>query len=53
MRPRTKIMVVALMATVVSCSIFFFIPSRLADCIVAAAGAIGIFVVCILVPTAK
>ncbi len=53
MRPRTKIMVVALMATVVSCSIIFFIPSRLADCIVAAAGAIGIFVVCILVPTAK
>jgi uncharacterized membrane protein YbaN (DUF454 family) len=53
MRRRTKWMVVALMTTVVSCSIILFIPNPIADWIVGTAGLIGCLVVIFKVPNAK
>ena len=53
MRPATKVWVVALMATMVSCSIHFFIANRVVDWIVAAAGLVGCLVVIFKVPNAK
>ncbi len=53
MRPSTKLFAVALMAGMVACSVVLIIDSRVADWIVAAAGAIGCLVVIFAVPTAK
>lgn len=52
MRPRSKVFVVLLMLTMVSCSIIFFIPNPIADLIVGVAGAIGSLVVIFKVPNA-
>ena len=53
MRPATKVWVVVLMATMVGCSIHFFINNAVVDWIVAAAGLVGCLVVIFKVPTAK
>ena len=53
MRPRAKVWVVVLMATMVACSIHFFISNRVVDWIVATAGLVGCLVVIFKVPTAK
>ena len=53
MLPATKVWVVVLMATMVSCSIHFFIANRVVDWIVAAAGLVGCLVVIFKVPNAK
>lgn len=53
MRPATKVWVVALMATMVGCSIHFFIANRVVDWIVAAAGLVGCLVVIFKVPNAQ
>ena len=53
MRPATKVWVVALMTTMVACSIHFFIANNIVDWIVAAAGLVGCLVVIFKVPTAK
>ena len=52
MRRITKACVTALMATMVCCSIIFFIHNTLADIIVGIAGAIGCLVVIFKVPNA-
>lgn len=53
MRPSTKLFVIALMVSMVTCSVVLVIDSRVVDWIVAAAGAIGCLVVIFAVPTAK
>lgn len=53
MTRRTKVMVVLLMATMVGCSIHFFIASPTVDYIVAGAGIVGCLVVIFKVPNAK
>ena len=53
MRPATKVWVVALMATMVGCSIHFFIANNIVDWLVAAAGLVGCLVVIFKVPNAK
>jgi len=53
MRRGTKLFVVVLMATVVTCSTLFFIHNPVVDWIVGIAGAIGCLVVIFKVPNAK
>lgn len=53
MRPRTKVMVVILMNTMVCCSIHFFIHNTVVDWIVGILGLIGTFVVIFKVPNSK
>lgn len=53
MRPSTKLFVIALMVSMVTCSVVLIIDSRVVDWIVATLGAIGCFVVIFAVPTAK
>lgn len=53
MLPATKVWVVVLMATMVGCSIYFFINNVVVDWLVAAAGLVGCLVVIFKVPTAK
>ena len=53
MLPATKVWVVVLMATMVGCSIHFFINNSVVDWIVAAAGLVGCLVVIFKVPTAS
>lgn len=50
---RKRLYIIALMATMVSVSIIFFIPNRTVDIIVGVAGLIGCIVVGFLVPKAK
>ena len=52
MRLSSKVIAVALMVTMVTSSIIFFIPSTLADWIVGVAGAVGCYVVIFRVPNA-
>lgn len=53
MRPETKMMVVILMATMVSCSIIFFIHNTIIDWIVGLLGLVGSLVVIFKVPNSK
>ena len=53
MRPSTKLFVIALMVSMVTCSVVLVIDSRVVDWIVAILGAIGCLVVIFAVPTAK
>lgn len=53
MRPSTKLFVIALMVSMVTCSVVLFIDSRVVDWIVATLGVIGCLVVIFAVPTAK
>ena len=48
-----RLYIIALMATMVSVSIIFFIPNRTVDIIVGVAGLIGCIVVGLVVPQAK
>lgn len=50
---RKRLYIIALMATMVSMSILFFIPNRTIDIIVGIAGLIGCIVVGFVVPKAK
>ena len=50
---RKRLYIIALMATMVSVSIIFFIPNRTVDIIVGIAGLIGCIVVGFVVPKAK
>lgn len=50
---RKRLYIIALMATMVSVSIIFFIPNRIVDIIVGVAGLIGCIVVGLVVPQAK
>ena len=50
---RKRLYIIALMATMVSISILFFIPNRTIDIIVGIAGLIGCIVVGFVVPKAK
>lgn len=50
---RKRLYIIALMATMVSVSIIFFIPNRIVDIIVGVAGLIGCIVVGFVVPQAK
>ena len=50
---RKRLYIIALMATMVSVSIIFFIPNRTVDIIVGVAGLIGCIVVGFVVPQAK
>lgn len=50
---RKRLYIIALMATMVSVSIIFFIPNRTVDIIVGVAGLIGCIVVGFVVPKAK
>ena len=50
---RKRLYIIALMATMVSVSIIFFIPNRTVDIIVGVAGLIGCIVVGVVVPQAK
>ena len=50
---RKRLYIIALMATMVSVSIIFFIPNRIVDIIVGVAGLIGCIVVGFVVPKAK
>ncbi len=50
---RKRLYIIALMATMVSVSIIFFIPNRTVDIIVGVAGLIGCIVVGLVVPQAK
>lgn len=50
---RKRLYIIALMATMVSVSIIFFIPNRTVDIIVGVAGLIGCIVVGVVVPKAK
>ena len=50
---RKRLYIIALMATMVSVSIIFFIPNRTVDIIVGIAGLIGCIVVGFVVPQAK
>lgn len=50
---RKRLYIIALMATMVSVSIIFFIPNRIVDIIVSVAGLIGCIVVGFVVPQAK
>lgn len=52
MRPATKVGVVLLMATMVTCSVVFFIDNSVVDWIVALAGTVGCLVVVFKVPNA-
>ncbi len=53
MRPLSKLFVIALMVSMVTCSVVLVIDSRVVDWIVAILGAIGCLVVIFAVPTAK
>jgi uncharacterized membrane protein YbaN (DUF454 family) len=53
MQRATKVMVVALMTTMVICSIIFFIPNEVVDWVVGIAGLVGCYVVIFRVPNAK
>lgn len=53
MRPSTKLFVIALMVSMVTCSVVLVIDSRVVDWIVATFGVIGCLVVIFAVPTAK
>lgn len=50
MRRATKVMVVALMVTMVTCSIVFFIHNAVVDWVVGIAGLVGCYVVIFRVP---
>ncbi len=53
MRSLSKLFVIALMVSMVTCSVVLVIDSRVVDWIVAILGAIGCLVVIFAVPTAK
>lgn len=53
MRRKTKVWVVLLMTSMVSCSILLFIPNPIVDCIVGILGLIGSLVVIFAVPNAN
>lgn len=53
MRPSTKLFAIALMVSMVTCSVVLVIDSRVVDWIVATLGVIGCLVVIFAVPTAK
>lgn len=53
MRPLSKLFVIALMVSMVTCSVVLVIDSRVVDWIVATLGVIGCLVVIFAVPTAK
>ena len=50
---RKRLYIIALMATMVSVSMIFFIPNRIVDIIVGVAGLIGCIVVGFVIPQAK
>lgn len=53
MRTKTKVWVVALMLTMVTCSVVFFIDTLWVDCLVVALGLVGSLVVIFKVPNAN
>lgn len=53
MRIKTKVWVVALMLTMVTCSVVFFIDTLWVDCLVVALGLVGSLVVIFKVPNAN
>lgn len=53
MRRKTKVWVVLLMTSMVSCSILLFIPNPIVDCIIGILGLIGSLVVIFAVPNAN
>lgn len=53
MRPLSKLFVIALMVSMVTCSVVLVIDSRVVDWIVATLGVIGCLVVIFAVPTSK